>query len=106
MTTQHTPGPWATSKGAYGALHVGPAKLDHPGREAAQYAAERGRDLLAQRAADAALIAAAPKLLTALHALVWQIERDDGIEWEDDSPAAEMVRQARIAIAEARGGAA
>jgi len=106
MTTQHTPGPWATSKGAYGALHVGPAKLDHPGREAAQYAAERGRDLLAQRAADAALIAAAPKLLAALHALVWQIERDDGIEWEDDSPAAEMVRQARIAIAEARGGAA
>ena len=106
MTTQHTPGPWATSKGAYGALHVGPAKLDHPGREAAQYAAERGRDLLAQRAADAALIAAAPKLLAALHALIWQIERDDGIEWEDDSPAAEMVRQARIAIAEARGGAA
>ena len=104
--TQHTPSPWATSKGAYGALHVGPAKLDHPGREAAQYAAERGRDLLAQRAADAALIAAAPKLLAALHALIWQIERDDGIEWEDDSPAAEMVRQARIAIAEARGGAA
>jgi len=61
--TQHTPSPWATSKGAYGALHVGPAKLDHPGREAAQYAADRGRDLLAQRAADAALIAAAPDLL-------------------------------------------
>ena len=61
--TQHTPGPWATSKGAYGVLHVGPAKLDHPGREAAQYAADRGRDLLAQREADAALIAAAPDLL-------------------------------------------
>ena len=61
--TQHTPGPWATSKGAYGALHVGPAKLDHPGREAAQYAAERGHDRLAQRWADAALIAAAPDLL-------------------------------------------
>jgi len=60
---QHTPSPWATSKGAYGALWAGPAKLDHPGREAAQYAAERGRDLLAQREADAALIAAAPDLL-------------------------------------------
>jgi len=66
MTTQHTPSPWATSKGAYGALHVGPAKLDHPGREAAQYAAERGQDLLAQRAANARLIAAAPDMLAAL----------------------------------------
>jgi hypothetical protein len=63
MTTQHTPGPWDTRKGAYGVLHVGPAMLAHPGREAAQYAAERGRDLLAQREADAALIAAAPDLL-------------------------------------------
>ena len=62
MTT-HTPSPWAITKGAYGALHVGPAKLDHPGREAAQYAAERGHDLLSQRMADAALIAAAPDLL-------------------------------------------
>jgi hypothetical protein len=57
-------------------------------------------------AATMLLLSAAPKLLAALDALVWQIERDDGIEWEEDSPAAEMVRQARIAIAEARGGAA
>lgn len=59
----HTPGPWAVTRGAYGALHVGPATLAHPGREAAQYAAARGQDLLTQRAADAALIAAAPDLL-------------------------------------------
>ncbi len=75
--TQHTPSPWATSKGAYGALHVGPAKLDHPGREAAQYAAERGRDLLAQRMADAALIAAAPDMLAALQAIAATSTEED-----------------------------
>jgi len=61
--TQHTPGSWAIRKGVYGVLYAGPAALVHPGREAAQYAAERGRDLLTQRTADAALIAAAPDLL-------------------------------------------
>jgi hypothetical protein len=61
--TQHSKAPWIITQGAYGALHVGPATLSHPGRELAQYAAERGRDLLAQREADAALIAAAPDLL-------------------------------------------
>ena len=106
VPTPHTPEPWEISTGAYGALHVGPARLDHPGRARVEYALERGHNLLAQRAADAVLIKAAPKLLAALQALVWQLERDDGIEWEEDSPAAEMVRQARIAIAEARGGAA
>jgi hypothetical protein len=62
----HTPGPWAITKGAYGALNVGPASLAHPGKEATHYALDRGRDLLAQRAADAALIAAAPDMLEAL----------------------------------------
>ena len=45
--------------------------------------------------------AAAPQLLSALRALIWQIERDDSIEWEEDSPVAEMLRYAREAIAEA-----
>lgn len=61
--TKHTPGPWAVTSAPYGALRVGPALVEHPGREAVEYANARGRDLLAQRAADAALIAAAPDLL-------------------------------------------
>jgi hypothetical protein len=62
-----TPAPWAITKGAYGSLHVGPAKLDHPGKARVEYALDRGgHDLLAQRAADAVLIAAAPKMLAAL----------------------------------------
>jgi len=77
MTTQHTPGPWAVKKGAYGALHVGPATLAHPGKEAAQYAAERGQDLLAQLAADAALIAAAPDMLAALQAIAATSTEED-----------------------------
>ena len=95
--TQHTPGPWATSKGAYGALHVGPATLSHPGREAAQYAAERGQDLLAQRAADAALIAAAPDMLAAL-----KLAEQNAF----DKIALAAIRAAiRAAIAKAQGGA-
>ncbi len=100
--TQHTPSPWATSKGAYGALHVGPAKLDHPGREAAQYAAERGRDLLAQRAADAALIAAAPDMLAALQDIMAESSRDD----DDHDVIATIQGICRAIIAKAKGGAA
>ena len=98
MTT-HTPSPWATSKGAYGVLHVGPAKLDHPGREAAQYAAERGRDLLAQREADAALIAAAPDMLAALQDIMAESTRDD----DDHDVIATIQGICRAAIAQARG---
>jgi len=92
--TQHTPSPWDTRQGAYGALHVGPAKLDHPGREAAQYAADRGRDLLAQRAADAALIAAAPDMLAALMLA------------EQNATDRTALAAIRAAIAKAKGGAA
>ena len=45
--------------------------------------------------------AAAPKLLSALRALIWQIERDDSLEWEEDSPIAEMIGYANEAVAEA-----
>ncbi len=76
MTT-HTPGPWDTRKGAYGVLHVGPAMLAHPGRDMVAYAAERGRDLLAQRAADTALIAAAPDMLAALQAIAATSTEED-----------------------------
>ena len=107
MTTQHTPGPWVTSKGAYGALHVGPAKLDHPGREAAQYAAERGRDLLAQREADAALIAAAPDMLAAL---VDAEKEMSGWTWssgaEGKGPYDARLARIRAVITKAKGGAA
>jgi hypothetical protein len=89
--TQHTPGPWATSKGAYGALYVGPATLVHPGREAAQYAADRGRDLLAQRAADAAL-----------QDIMAESSRDD----DDHDVIATIQGICRAAIAKAKGGAA
>jgi hypothetical protein len=92
--TQHTPSPWVTWKGAYGALHVGPAKLDHPGRETAQYAAERGRDLLAQRAANARLIAAAPDMLAALMLA------------EQNATDRTALAAIRAAIAKAKGGAA
>jgi hypothetical protein len=105
--TQHTPGPWATSKGAYGALHVGPAKLDHPGREAAQYAAERGRDLLAQREADAALIAAAPDMLARLNSIIDTIETlGDATGHHLTNAIYDIGRDARAAIAKAKGGAA
>ena len=100
--TQHTPGPWVTSKGAYGALHVGPAKLEHPGREAAQYAADRGRDLLAQREADAALIAAAPDMLAALQDIMAESSRDD----DDHDVIATIQGICRAIIAKAKGGAA
>ena len=102
--TQHTPSPWATSKGAYGALHVGPAKLDHPGREVVQYAADRGRDLLAQRAANAALIAAAPDLLDLCERLL-------GFAYHYGSTEAVLSAEglfvsARETIAKAKGGVA
>jgi hypothetical protein len=62
------------------------------------YAAERGRDLLAQRAADAALIAAAPDMLAALEAFVGS-RKGDGMGWTLDS----LEALAREAIAKARG---
>ena len=62
-----TPPPWAITKGAYGALLVGPARLDHPGKARIEYALDHGgHDLLAQRDADARLIHAAHDMLAAL----------------------------------------
>jgi hypothetical protein len=62
-----TPPPWAITKGAYGALHVGPARLDHPGKARIEYALDNGgHDLLAQRDADARLIHAAHDMLATL----------------------------------------
>ena len=85
---EHTPGPWAMSNAPYGALRVGPALLEHPGREAVEYAQARGHDLLARRAADAALIAAAPDLLDMCERLLnfarhygdpWAVAAGDGL---------------------------
>lgn len=104
MTTQHSKAPWIITQGAYGALHVGPATLAHPGREAAQYAADRGRDRLAQRAADAALIAAAPDLLTLCERLL-----GFAITYGDIGAIAAgegLFVSARETIAKAKGGVA
>jgi hypothetical protein len=102
--TQHTPSPWVTSKGAYGALHVGPATLAHPGRDRMAYTTQHGRDLLAQRAADAALIAAAPDLLDLCERLL-----GFAITYGDISAIAAregLFVSARETIAKAKGGEA
>ncbi len=102
--TQHTPGPWVIKQGSYGALWAGPAKLDHPGREAAQYAAERGQDMLAQRWANAQLIAAAPDLLALCERLL-------GFAYHYGSTEAVLSAEGlfvstRETITKAKGGAA
>lgn len=90
---KHTPGPWNIGKGAYGALHVGPATLAHPGRDRMLYDTQRGRDLQAQREADAVLIAAAPDMLAALENIVRCCDANDG-----DS-LANAVEEARAIVA-------
>lgn len=99
MSAPFTPGPWDISKGQYGALHVGPAVLAHPGKARIEYAADRGHDLLAQRDADAKLIHAAHALLAACK---------DALEVEDIEgfPDSELAGILRAAIAKAEGGAA
>jgi len=108
-----TPAPWAITKGAYGALRVGPAVLDHPGKARVEYALERGRDLLAQRDADARLIEAAPKMLAALWAIANRLE-EIGLG-SDTRPAYDTAisalrdatgRSANDIAAEIEGGAA
>lgn len=104
--SNHTPGPWAITSAPYGALRVGPALVEHPGREAVEYANARDRDLLAQRAADAALIAAAPDMLAALQGLAWAVS---GIEYVETEYAEEVAQAhaaiAKALIAQAKGGA-
>ena len=92
----HTPGPWTASWAENGIA----ALRDSEGKHFANFRNVRG-DEISTVNADLAVVLAAPKLLSALRALIWQIERDDGIEWEEDSPAAQMLRDARTAIAEA-----
>ena len=99
--TQHTPGPWDIKNAPYGALRGGPALLEHPGREAIEYARARGHDLLAQRDADLSLILAAPDMLAALQGLAWAVS---GIEYVE-TEYAEQVAEARAAIAKALGEA-
>lgn len=102
--TKHTPGPWAITVAPYGALRVGPALLEHPGREAVEYAQARGRDLLAQRAADAVLIAAAPDLLDMCERLLGFAHH---YAHESALAAGEgMLANAKALIAQAKGGAA
>ena len=94
--TQHTPGPWTVAKAGYGALWAGPAQIPHPGRDAI-----RLDEKLAQREADARLIAAAPDLLAALQDLLAQAQdcRDSTFR----AFAAPAMADARAAIARATG---
>lgn len=97
--SNHTPGPWGIKNAPFGALRGGPALLEHPGRDAIEYALARGHDLLAQRDADLTLILAAPDLLAALQGLAWAVS---GIEYVE-TEYAEQVAQAQAAIAKAIG---
>lgn len=100
-TTNHTPGPWAITKGAYGALWAGPAMLPHPGRDMEFCAQARGASYLAERDADARLIAAAPDLLAALRDLFAGMEQHGAEKWMPH-----RMERARAVIASATGGAA
>lgn len=98
--TPHTPGPWAIKRVNYGAYHVGPVVLERPTKEAIDYAAKSGVDLLARRLANAYLVAAAPNMLAALKYVLVCIERGDP---EDPQlirdAAAQLIRDA-AALAE------
>lgn len=101
--SNHTPGPWAITSAPYGALRAGPALIEHPGREAVDYAYARNRDLLTQRAADAALIAAAPDLLDMCERLLgfaWHYGSTSGVVAGGD-----MLAEAKALIAQVKGGA-
>lgn len=104
MSAPFTPGPWAISKGAYGALHVGPAVLAHPGKARVEYAQDHGgHDLLAQRDADARLIHAAHDMRAILSDLttVWDAYDADG-----PVPLDQIIQRARAILARVEGGAA
>ncbi len=103
MSAPFTPPPWAITKGAYGALHVGPAVLAHPGKARIEYAADRGHDLLAQRDADARLIHAAHDMRAILSDLttVW-----DAYERGGPVPLDQIIQRARFILARVEGGAA
>lgn len=110
MSAPFTPAPWAITKGAYGALHVGPARLDHPGKARIEYALDNGgHDLLAQRDADARLIAAAHDMLATLKALVIADNKARELSdyrAHDDFGWLRAVFLARATIARVEGGAA
>lgn len=92
---QHTPAPWRRRKGPFGSIVVGPAILEHPGRDS-RYLAEK----LAQREADAALIGAAPKMAGVLRDLIAAWDR---FETDGPAPLDTIIEAARAAIAEAEG---
>lgn len=95
----HTPSPWTIRAGGYGALFVGPATLPHPGKEMEALAQRRGDSYLARRAADAALIAAAPDMLKAGEALLaaW-----DAFDVDGPAPLDVQIAALRAAITAAR----
>ena len=99
-----TPPPWDITKGQYGALHVGPAVLAHPGKARIEYAQDHGgHDLLAQRDADAKLIHAAHDMRAILRDLttVW-----DAYERDGPVPLDQIIERARLILARVEGGAA
>lgn len=94
MSAKHTPGPWTASRGAYGAIWVGPAQLPHPGKDSLYL-----DDRLSQREADARIIQAAPAALDVLTDLVaaWDNFNENG-----PAPLDDIVARARSLLVDAR----
>jgi hypothetical protein len=113
MTSQHTPGPWSQGY----TLTTRQTRRWSPEEIAANDARERlmvfsgfthldegqGRERVAlcYRAEDARLIAAAPELLEALESAADELERL--MTWHGTEVRASVLRDARAAIAKARG---
>jgi hypothetical protein len=99
MKTQHTPGPWATSRDAVPASHV----------QITVYAESTGNRVATvfDREANANLIAAGPDLLSALEeCLAWfdlDPQRNHPIMAQDTDIGFRMIRQARTAVDKAKG---
>lgn len=98
MSAQHTPGPWAVSRNNAGAIPLHFQPLEVIGRGGACCVAAKLGDG-PEALANAHLIAAAPELLAACQALLAEAE----LHGLTDNDA--HLREARAAIAKAKGGA-
>jgi len=96
MMSAHTPGPWHSSHTSANSWNMG--VYDEAGTEVARVSVKSAL-YQQRRIADARLIAAAPKLLAALQAIVALDDGDNPALW----PFAELFDQARAALAKSKG---
>ena len=104
MSAEHTPGPWSfdhdwhrlPSIMANGLLIATCPKLGSPNRNSRTVEQE----------ANACLIAASPDLLEALEAMTALAVREYSYLAHEGTPESAVLKQARAAIAKAKGGAA